>query len=169
MVSEEEEIIAKLQSSFSCLGFSCMNAGTYRDGNGLDCVDPDFSIHLLVMFLHQMCDMQVFTIFSSLQFLSKFETNDASVDQRAEIVVKALSVMILCMQALQELHEGRSNLMVLIHGTRLLHAVDGLMIDNYFMVWLSNAACSLAHAIKQLEMPMSMKNLLSYSTLDKPS
>ena len=42
MVSEEEEIIAKLQSSFSCLGFSFMDIGIYRDGNGVDCVDPDF-------------------------------------------------------------------------------------------------------------------------------
>jgi len=58
--------------------------------------------------------------------LSKFETNDASVDQRAEIVVKALSVMILYMQALQELHEWRSELTVLIHGTRLLHALSDL-------------------------------------------
>jgi len=42
MVSEEEEINAKLQSSFSCLGFSCIDIGTYRDGNGLDFVDRDF-------------------------------------------------------------------------------------------------------------------------------
>ena len=39
MVSEEEEIISKLQSSFSCLGISCNDIGTYQ-GSGVECADP---------------------------------------------------------------------------------------------------------------------------------